>query len=369
MSLTLASFDAAGLETEVLALIVAAAPPIVYADSNRGGTQSPEDGDLGLGDGETLITRIRITNSGGSILLNDNDVPDELTMRDYFGVGGGGRDLTLYIQTADGVVSLPVATALGNTGGSYAHFSVPAADQALLNGIAAGTRFIIALAREAAEEAEEVTELAGEVSSGAPTLSGDLTVGEASPTELAGEIRSGVPTLAGDLTVGAASPTELAGEVRSGAPTLTGDLSVINADVTELAGEIRSAAPTLAGDLTVAEGEPTELAGEIRSAAAALTGDLSDVEPLPAAQDERLPLPADLSGESLSGVRYRTRDGDSLDAVCWKHYGRQAGAVEAVLEANPGLSEVSPILPAGFVIGLPDLPQPAREIETISLWD
>ena len=80
-------------------------------------------------------------------------------------------------------------------------------------------------------------------------------------------------------------------------------------------------------------------------------------------------MPTDLSGESLVGVRYRTRDGDSLDAICWKHYGRQAGAVEAVLEANPGLSEVGPVLPAGFVIGLPELPQTAPEIETVGLWD
>ena len=128
-------------------------------------------------------------------------------------------------------------------------------------------------------------------------------------------------------------------------------------------------APTLAGDLTVAEGVPTELAGDIRSAASALIGELSEVEPLPDVQNEGLPLPADLSGESLVGVRYRTRDGDSLDVICWRHYGRQAGAVEAVLEANPGLSEASPVLPDGFVIGLPDLPQPARTIETVSLWD
>ena len=239
------------------------------------------------------------------------------------------------------MVSLPVATALGNVGGNYAAFSVPAGDQALLNGITQGTRFIIALARAAAEE---VTELAGEILSVVPTLSGDLTVGAASPTELAGEIRAGVPTLAGDLTVGEAESTELAGEIRSGAPTL-------------------------AGDLTVAEGVPTELAGEIRSAASALTGELSEVEALPDVQNDGLPLPADLSGESLVGVRYGTRDGDSLDAVCWKHYGRQAGAVEAVLEANPGLSEAGPVLPDGFVIGLPDLPQPAPEIETVSLWD
>ena len=77
----------------------------------------------------------------------------------------------------------------------------------------------------------------------------------------------------------------------------------------------------------------------------------------------------DLSGESLVGVRYRTRDGDSLDAICWKHYDRQAGAVEAVLEANPGLSDIGPIIPTGFVIGLPDLPEPDQAAETISLWD
>ena len=341
MSLTLASFDAAGLQTEVLALIVAAAPPNVYADSNRGGTQTPEAGDLGLGDGETLISRIRILSSGATVLLNDNDVPAELTMRDYFGVGGPGRDLTLYIQTDAGVVSLPVATQLGNVGGNYANFSVPAADRTLINGIAAGTRFIIALARPAAEEV----------------------------TALAGEIQSGAPALAGDITVGEASPTELAGEICSGAPTLAGDLSVVDADVIELAGEVRTGAPALAGELTVAEGVPTELAGEVHSTAAVLAGDLSDVEPVPAAQHEDLPAPADLSGESLIGVRYRTRDGDSLDAVCWRHYGRQAGAVEAVLEANLGLSEVGPILPAGFVIGLPELPNTVPKIETVSLWD
>lgn len=336
MSLTLASFDAAGLQTEVLALIVAAAPPTVYADSNRGGTQTPEEGDLGLGSGETLITRILINSSGAQLVFNDNDLPDELTMSEYFGVGGPGRDLTVYVQTDGGVVSLPVATTLSGAGGNYVRFAVPAADRALLNGITSGTRFIIALARPV--------------------------------TVLAGEVSTGTPTLTGDLTVGAASPTELAGEIRSGAPTLSGDLSVVAAGVIELTGEVRTRAPNLAGDLTVAEGEPTELVGEIRSGAPGLAGGLSEVEPIPDAQEDNQ-VPTDLSGESLLGVRYRTRDGDSLDAICWRHYGRQAGAVEAVLEANPGLSEVGPVLPAGFVIGLPELPQRAREIETVSLWD
>lgn len=30
--------------------------------------------------------------------------------------------------------------------------------------------------------------------------------------------------------------------------------------------------------------------------------------------------------------------GETLDALCWRHYGSTAGTVEAVLDANPGLA-------------------------------
>ncbi len=60
-------------------------------------------------------------------------------------------------------------------------------------------------------------------------------------------------------------------------------------------------------------------------------------------------------------ARYRTSDGDELDWICWRHYGRTAGAVEAVLEANPGLADRGPVLPAGIEIELPDLPEPERQ--------
>ena len=66
---------------------------------------------------------------------------------------------------------------------------------------------------------------------------------------------------------------------------------------------------------------------------------------------------------------YLTSDDDILDAVCQAHYGRQAGAVEAVLEANPGLAERGPLLPAGLRIELPDLPGEARESRAVRLWD
>lgn len=66
--------------------------------------------------------------------------------------------------------------------------------------------------------------------------------------------------------------------------------------------------------------------------------------------------------------RYRTKEGDVLDRVCWKHYGAQAGAVEAVLEANTNLAEHGEVLPAGLEIVLPDLVLPETE-KLIRLWD
>ncbi len=65
---------------------------------------------------------------------------------------------------------------------------------------------------------------------------------------------------------------------------------------------------------------------------------------------------------------YRCSDGDMLDAICHRHYGRSTGAVEIVLEANPGLAELGPVFSAGILIRLPELPE-APPIETVRLWD
>lgn len=67
-------------------------------------------------------------------------------------------------------------------------------------------------------------------------------------------------------------------------------------------------------------------------------------------------------------VRYLTRDGDMLDALCMAHYGRTAGVVEAVLAANPGLADRGPVLAAGVVVLLPELPAPGPK-QGLSLWD
>ena len=65
---------------------------------------------------------------------------------------------------------------------------------------------------------------------------------------------------------------------------------------------------------------------------------------------------------------YRTSDGDTLDWICWKHYGRSSGTAETVLEANPGLAERGPIYDAGLEIILPDMPN-APQQSRIRLWD
>ena len=67
--------------------------------------------------------------------------------------------------------------------------------------------------------------------------------------------------------------------------------------------------------------------------------------------------------------KYRTKDGDTLDAICWAHYGQQAGAVEDVLEANPGLAQVGTIFSAGVLIELPSRNAPSQTIQPVRLWD
>lgn len=64
--------------------------------------------------------------------------------------------------------------------------------------------------------------------------------------------------------------------------------------------------------------------------------------------------------------RVITRDGDVLDDLIWHHYGR-SDLLAAVLEANPSLAQLPPVLTAGLVIDLPDLPLPVEE-PVIRLW-
>jgi len=65
----------------------------------------------------------------------------------------------------------------------------------------------------------------------------------------------------------------------------------------------------------------------------------------------------------------RTQQNDTVDALCWRHYGRTAGLVEAVLDANPGLADKGPVLPSGLLVTLPELQAAAPERQMVNLWD
>lgn len=67
-------------------------------------------------------------------------------------------------------------------------------------------------------------------------------------------------------------------------------------------------------------------------------------------------------------TQMRTQQGETVDALCWRHYGRTQGAVEAVLQANPGLARHGLILPQGILVTMPALSAPPPQ-PTVSLWD
>ncbi|AQT48790.1 baseplate protein [Burkholderia phage Momento] len=61
--------------------------------------------------------------------------------------------------------------------------------------------------------------------------------------------------------------------------------------------------------------------------------------------------------------------GETLDALCWRHYASTASTVEAVLEANPGLAELGVVLPMGTVVDMPELNTIERALPLLQLFD
>lgn len=61
--------------------------------------------------------------------------------------------------------------------------------------------------------------------------------------------------------------------------------------------------------------------------------------------------------------------GDTVDAICWRYYGRTAGVTEAVLAANPGLADLGPVIPHGTAVTLPDAAPQAEQRQVVNLWD
>lgn len=64
------------------------------------------------------------------------------------------------------------------------------------------------------------------------------------------------------------------------------------------------------------------------------------------------------------------RQGETLDAICWRTLGGTRRLVEAAYELNRNLADSGPVLAEGTPVVLPD-PSPALPAlrETVNLWD
>jgi phage tail protein X len=67
--------------------------------------------------------------------------------------------------------------------------------------------------------------------------------------------------------------------------------------------------------------------------------------------------------------RVISREGDVLDLVALEAYGRTAGTTEAILDTNPAIAGLGPVLPAGVELILPDLADDTVAAGTVRLWD
>ena len=149
--LTLADFDAAGKEVELLALIEAGPNNLIngivllYQVSPwnpPAGTLV--DGELGIGPDNAAVTRIRLRRNLEQIQINHGT--SGFSLQTYLGVGGAGSNLTGHFQSSDGSVTFPVA---GQSFGSgYASFDYPQSQRQIVTGIATGDRFILAFYRD-----------------------------------------------------------------------------------------------------------------------------------------------------------------------------------------------------------------------------
>ncbi len=65
----------------------------------------------------------------------------------------------------------------------------------------------------------------------------------------------------------------------------------------------------------------------------------------------------------------RTQQGETVDDLVWRAFGRTAGLVELVYELNPGLADLGTILPSGITVTLPERPAQKPTAPLLQLWD
>ena len=69
----------------------------------------------------------------------------------------------------------------------------------------------------------------------------------------------------------------------------------------------------------------------------------------------------------IEEIIYTTKDGDRLDELVYKRYGKERGAVEWLFSNNAHLRDQPVMLPAGIEINMPPLPEKATVV-TVNPW-
>jgi phage tail protein X len=65
----------------------------------------------------------------------------------------------------------------------------------------------------------------------------------------------------------------------------------------------------------------------------------------------------------------RARQGDTLDGLLWRERGLRSADLAPVLEANPGLAALGPVLPTGTAVLVPDTAPAPVTRDLVQLWD
>ena len=303
LPLTLSDWDDTGLDVDFAALIEVEAAPDLYRDSDRGGTQSPIEGEIGLSTGETVISRLWW--NGATFRFNDNDNPVALNIGVYYSSTGGGADASIYLVTGDAdsqtEASFDAATywpGSGLVGGGWVNWgagTTPLTTDviALLNGLSAGDRLIIASAEAsglAALDAEGT--LDGELDG---SLGGVASLLSPTPLDAAGALDGGLAgSLSGVASLESLNPINAAGTLDGGlAGSLSGFASLSALSTLDAAGTLDGGlAGSLAGAASLGLAPPLDAAGTLDGG---LDGSVSGAASLG-------PVPLDAAGTLTGGL-------------------------------------------------------------------
>ena len=245
MPLALTDFDQTGHDPDALALFVAAAPPAWYADADTGGSQSPESGDMGLGDGETLIASLRWI-SNNRVALLDRDNPQALTLSDWFGSSGTSR-WTLHIQTDDGEVS---SNRVHSAGGNVVRMQFTHQDaSAVLNRIGSGDRVIVAVTRPTLPLAASLAGAAGSIAAAVGKQAGPTQPVAASLAGAGGSIAAALGKQAAGTHQVAASLAGAGGSIAAALSKQAGPTQPVAASLAGAGGSFTAALGKRAPDL------------------------------------------------------------------------------------------------------------------------